>query len=331
MFVWRKRASPGWLAANESELRRIAGNQLAVIETESAKTTLVEVADADRRKLERSRRRFGGRIVILPRDWLRNFLRLSTGKALKIGKRLKIVRSQAGLIESDRTLMIPAGAAFGTGEHITTEMSLRLLGRISRTLAPGWSLIDLGTGTGILALAAKRFGAGRVSAIDLDPIAISTAKENARLNKICQIEFRVGDVRTVIGAEKFDVVSANLFSDLLIEILPRAVRILRDGGFAILSGILHNQEHHLRRAVRGMPLRLVEIRRRGKWIALVVSKTNLTTRKRARTLTVSGDFDPPALGRRGPPGGSCRPKNFPMPLSHPTRCASHARAGSCPV
>jgi len=117
MFVWRKRASPGWLAANESELRRIAGNQLAVIETESAKTTLVEVADADRRKLERSRRRFGGRIVILPRDWLRNFLRLSTGKALKIGKRLKIVRSQAGLIESDRTLMIPAGAAFGGRAH----------------------------------------------------------------------------------------------------------------------------------------------------------------------------------------------------------------------
>ena len=330
MFVWRKRASARWLAANEDELRKIAGNQLAIIETGSGKTTTVEVADAERRKLESARRRFGGRIATLPRHWLGNFLRLAAGKPVKIGKRLKIVRSRAGLKASDRALMIPAGAAFGTGEHITTEMSLRLLERISRTLAPGWSLIDLGTGTGILALAAKRFGAGKVSAIDLDPIAISTAKQNARLNKTCRIEFRVGDVRTVTAAEKFDVVSANLFSDLLIEILPRIARMLSDGGFAILSGILHNQERDLRRAARSVPLRPLEIRRRGKWIALVASKSNLTTRKRARTLRVPGDFDPPALGRRGPPGGSCRPKNFPMPLSRPTRCASRARAGSSP-
>ena len=327
MFVWQKRASSRWLAAKEDELRKIAGNQLAIIETGSGKTATAEIADGNRRRLERVRCRFGGSIAVLPRDWLRKFSRLSAEKPLKIGKRLKIGRTRAGPKGSDRALMIPAGAAFGTGEHITTEMSLRLLERISRTLAPGWSLIDLGTGTGILALAAKRFGAGKVSAIDLDPIAISTAKENARLNKTCHVEFRLGDVRTVTAAEKFDVVSANLFSDLLIEILPRVARMLRDGGFAILSGILRSQERDLRRAVRGAPLRLLEIRRRGKWMALLASKTNLTTRKRARTLTVSGDFDPPALGRRGPPGGSCRPKNSPMPLSRPTRCASRARAG----
>jgi len=250
MVVWRKRASPRWLAANESELRKIAGNQLAIIETGSGKTTTVEVADANLRRLERVRGRFGGQIATLPRDWLRNFLRLSAGKPLNIGKRLRIVRNQADLRASGCTLMIPAGAAFGTGEHITSEMSLRLLERISRTLTPGWSLVDLGTGTGILALAAKRFGAKRVSAIDLDPIAISTAKENARLNKTSLVEFRLGDVRTVTAAEKFDVVSANLFSDLLIEILPRVARMLRYGGFAILSGILRSQERDLRRAVR---------------------------------------------------------------------------------
>lgn len=330
MFLWRKRASPRWLAASEGELRQIAGNQLAVIETASGKTTIVEFADVDRRKLERVCGTFGGQIATLPPDWLRNFLRLSPGKAPKIGKRLKIVRTLAGLKASARALMIPAGAAFGTGEHVTTQMSLYLLGQISRTLEPGWSLIDLGTGTGILALAAKRLGAGKVSAIDLDPIAILTAKENARLNKTRHIEFRVADVRTVSPAQEFDAVSANLFSDLLIEILPRVARILRDGGFAILSGILHNQERDLRRAVRGLPLRLLEIRRRGKWIALVALKTNLTTRKRARTLTVSGDFDPPASGRHGPPVRSCRPKNSPMPSSRLTRCASRARAGSSP-
>ena len=331
MFVWRKRASVRWLAANEGKLRQIAGNQLAIIETGSGKTATVEVADADRRKLERVRGRFGGQIVVLPRDWLRNFSRLSAGKSVKVGKRLRIVRNQADLQTSDRALVIPAGAAFGTGEHVTTEMSLRLLERISRALAPGWSLIDLGTGTGILALAGKRFGAGKVSAIDLDRIAISTAKENARLNKIHGVEFRIGEARTVAAFQKFDVVSANLFSDLLIEVSPRIALLLKDRGFAILSGILRNQEQDVRRTLRRLPLQLLEIRRRGKWVALLASKTNLTPRKRASTLTVSGDFDPPGLGRRGPPGGSCRPKNFPMPLSRPTRCASRAPAGSSRV
>jgi ribosomal protein L11 methyltransferase len=331
MFVWRKRASARWLAANEGELRRIAGDQLAVIETGSGKTATAEVADNDRRRLERVRRRFGGRITTLPRYWLRNFSRLSAKRSLRIGKRLRIVQRRMQLRESDPALIIPAGAAFGTGDHATTAMSLNLLERISRMLAPGWSLIDLGTGTGVLALAAKRFGAGKVCAIDLDPTAISTAKENARLNKILGIEFRVSDVRTVTTAQKFDIVSANLFSDLLIEISPRVARMLKGGGFAILSGILHNQERDLRRGFRGVPLRLLDIRRRGKWNTLLASKTNLTTRKRASTLKVSGDFDPPALGRRGPPGGSCRPKNFPTPSSRPTRCANRAPAGLCPA
>ena len=313
MFVWRKRASARWLAANEDELRTIVGDQLAIIETASSKTATAEVADADRRRLERLHRRFGGRIATLPRYWLRNFSRLAAKRSVKIGKQLRIVRRRTH-IRGSPGLVIPAGAAFGTGDHATTAMCLDLLERISRTLPPGWTLIDFGTGSGILALAARRFGARKVCAIDLDPVAISTAKENARLNKIHGIEFRTDDARTVTGAQKFNVVSANLFSDLLVEILPRITRVLKDEGFAILSGILRNQECDLLRSFRGVPLQLSGIRRRGKWIALLASKSNLTMRKRASTLKVPGDFDPPALGRRGPPGGSCRPKNFPMPL-----------------
>jgi len=271
MFVWRKRASVRWLAANEGELRRIAGDQLAIIETGSGKTATAEVADDDRQRLERVRRRFGGRIATLPRYWLSNFSRLSAKRSLRIGKRLRIVRRRTHL-QGFPALIIPAGAAFGTGDHATTAMSLNLLERISRMLAPGWSLIDLGTGTGVLALAAKRFGAEKVCAIDLDPTAISTAKENARLNKILGIEFRVSDVRTVTAAQKFDIVSANLFSDLLIEISPRLARMLKGGGFAILSGILRNQERDLRRGFRCLPLRLLDIRQRGKWITLLAQK-----------------------------------------------------------
>src|SRR5207253_8193948 len=117
-------------------------------------------------------------------------------------------------------IFIPAGAAFGTGEHATTAISLRLLEEISRKMKPGWSMADLGTGSGILALAAKRFGAGQVVAIDLDPVAISTARANADLNEIRGIEFFVGAVCSWRPTSKFDVIIANLFSELLIEFGP---------------------------------------------------------------------------------------------------------------
>ena len=159
-------------------------------------------------ELEKIRRRFGGTIEKLPRNWLRKFLRGQKPKPLKIGKRLVIVSSTASR-RMKRTLVIPAGAAFGTGEHMTTAMSLRMLESLTRkSLVRGaqcgtrgrvpdkeFSLLDLGTGSGILALAAARFGAKRIIAIDHDPIAIATAKENARRNKIEQVDFRVADVR----------------------------------------------------------------------------------------------------------------------------------------
>src|SRR4029077_14721011 len=82
------------------------------------------------------------------------------------------------------SLVIPAGVAFGTGEHATTAMSLRLLEQLTRGWRAGWSLVDLGTGSGILALAAKKLGAGEVVGIDIDAIAISTARSNSCVNKL---------------------------------------------------------------------------------------------------------------------------------------------------
>src|SRR5947208_3257064 len=101
------------------------------------------------------------------------------------GGRLAII-SRPG--RKPRLLVIPASAAFGTGQHTTTAMSLRLLERLTREWKNSWSLADLGTGSGILALAAERFGAGRVVGIDIDPKAISVAKANARLNKIDNVD-----------------------------------------------------------------------------------------------------------------------------------------------
>ena len=128
-----------------------------------------------------------------------------------------------------------------------------------------FSLLDLGTGSGILALAAARFGAKRIIAVDNDPIAIATAKENARRNKIEHVDFRVADVRGWKFPARIDIITANLFSELLIEILPK----LKRAEWLILSGVIREQERELVYALDRNGIAVVETRRRWKWIAIL--------------------------------------------------------------
>jgi len=304
MFVWRKRASAVWLAANEAALRELAGQRLAIISRPERKAAIAEIAGSSRRNLEEIRSRFGGTIEKLPRDWLKEFSRSQKSEPIKIGNRLTIYRSVTSKNRSrnkNRSLLIPGGAAFGTGEHATTTMSLRLLERCTRfwgaqaatpqsssacrrrllkkgsagsrtqqggslrSPEPKRTLLDLGTGTGILALAAKRLGAARVIAIDHDPVAIATARANARRNKLDNIDFHVADVRRWPFPPRIDIITANLFSELLIEILPKLKRAQR----LILSGILREQEAEFVRALKRNGIVIVEMRRRGKWIAIL--------------------------------------------------------------
>jgi ribosomal protein L11 methyltransferase len=292
MFVWRKRASAVWLAANEADLREIAARQLAIISRPDRKNAIAEIAGSSCRDLERIRSCFGGTIKKLPRGWLAKYSRTQTTKPTKIGTRLIIYKSLTS--KNKTSLVIPAGRAFGTGEHATTAMSLRLLERCTRfwgaqaaslhsssacrrtPLKEGSAgslrsperertLLDLGTGTGILALAAQRLGAARVIAIDSDPVAIATARANARRNKIDNIDFRVADVRRWPFPPRIEIITANLFSELLIQISPKLKRAQR----LILSGILREQEAELVRALKRNGIAIMETRRRGKWIAVL--------------------------------------------------------------
>jgi len=133
MFVWRKRASAVWLAANEAPLREIGGQRLAIISRADRKSAIAEIAGSSRRNLEKIRSRFGGTIEKLPRDWLKEFSQSQKSEPIKIGNRLVIYRSVTSKNRSrNKSLLIPAGRAFGTGEHPTTAMSLRLLERCTR-------------------------------------------------------------------------------------------------------------------------------------------------------------------------------------------------------
>jgi ribosomal protein L11 methyltransferase len=275
-------------------LREVAGQRLAITSRPGRKDAIAEIADRNRHDLENIRSRFGGKVEKLSRDWLKKFLRWQKSEPIKIGNRLTIYQSSTNRSRNkNRSLLIPAGAAFGTGEHTTTAMTLRLLERFTRFWGAqagslhsseacrrrlskegsasslrsperDWALLDLGTGSGILALAATRFGARCVIAIDHDPIAIVTAKENARRNKIDNIDFRVADLRRWKFPRKIDIMTANLFSELLIEILPK----LKRTQCLILSGILRKQEAQLLRTLKRNRIAIVETRRRGKWIAI---------------------------------------------------------------
>src|SRR5262249_50821335 len=150
----------------------------------------------------------------------------------------------------------------------TTAMSLRLFEELTRHWKRGWSLVDLGTGTGILALAASHFGAGRVIGMDNDSAAISVARSNARLNKVRDVIFQLGDVHQWHPAQKSDVITANLYSDLLLEILPK----LRDGKWLILSGILRSQQGELVAALQRNQFDIIRVKRRGKWVAILTRR-----------------------------------------------------------
>jgi ribosomal protein L11 methyltransferase len=249
MYLWRRSASPRWLDANEDELRALARGRLTIVERANRERLQLEVAGKSRAQLEKLARQFGGRVEKLPRDWLKRALRRKT-KPLRIGH---------------RRLIIPAGAAFGTGDHATTAMCLRLLEKSVGEWESDWSLLDIGTGSGVLALAAKLLGATRVIGIDNDPIAISTAKRNARLNKIRSVRFEVGDVRRLKIPRTVDVVTANLFSELLIELVPK----LKTACWLILSGILREQERDVRRSLTRNKIDIIDARRRGKWVAML--------------------------------------------------------------
>jgi ribosomal protein L11 methyltransferase len=143
------------------------------------------------------------------------------------------------------TVVIQPSMGFGTGHHATTRMCLAALQHLDLR---GLSVIDVGTGSGVLALAAKRLGAGRVLAIDEDECAIQSARENLTLNPGVDVTLGVRDLRRA-ALRPFDLVIANLTGALLIS-AARAIVAL-SGGLLILSGFLASEEDAVLRAFAG--------------------------------------------------------------------------------
>ncbi len=166
-------------------------------------------------------------------------------------------------------LVIDPGMAFGTGHHETTRSCLVLMENYALKTSVR-NFLDLGTGTGILAIAARKLGYRHVIGIDTDILAINAARGNIIINNVPDIEIREGSLDEL--HETFDVIAANLISGVLVMLAPELFPRMDPGGIAILSGILTGQEDEVIEAMEQAGLQLQETYRDGKWVSLVVER-----------------------------------------------------------
>ncbi len=193
-------------------------------------------------------------------DWKKSITPIKAGKAITIIPPWET--ADAGRI----IIMIDSGMAFGTGHHETTRACLAHMEKISGGLV-GKSLLDIGTGTGILAIGASKMGFSHIVAVDTDPLAVDAARENITLNGLKNIEVKEGSISVVKG--KFDVIIANLISSTLIEIALEVASHLNAGGVVILSGMLAGEEDMVADAYRKTGLDLKEKSFDDKWVTLI--------------------------------------------------------------
>ena len=193
-------------------------------------------------------------------------------KPLRIGKRLLIVPTWEDVVEvpGDLVLRIDPGMAFGTGGHETTRLCLELLESVmdSGPLLTVPSLLDLGTGSGILAMAASLLGCGRILALDIDPDAVTVARENLALNNLSDA-IECGTTPLELLTEKFDIILANILAEELVRLAPYLAGRLHPGGALILSGILSEKEQLVRQGFNQLQLNYCQTLCDGEWVAML--------------------------------------------------------------
>jgi ribosomal protein L11 methyltransferase len=194
--------------------------------------------------------------------WKKNFL------PIDVGKNLRIIPSWLKPEPGRIPLIIDPGMAFGTGNHETSRACLMFIEKYSKD-GKGKRLLDIGTGTGILAIAASKLGISYVTGIDTDPLAIQAALGNAKINGLDNIVLFIGSITAVKGS--FDIITANLYSELLIQMSEEIVSRLKPGiGIAILSGMLRGQQDGVFEAFKEAGLNLIDTVVDGEWVSMLL-------------------------------------------------------------
>lgn len=201
-------------------------------------------------------------------DWKQHF------STMRIGRRLIITPSWEEYVPvaDEKVIELDPGMAFGTGSHGTTMLCLEaIVDLFERGEAPQ-SLLDVGTGSGILAMAAAALGAKKILACDIDPLACEVATENCRKNNLEQaIEITTDPLDQLPG--NFDVVVANILAEENLRLADHLVSRLAPGGYLFLSGILKEKETMVCDGFSRQPLELLKITQQDEWICLLWRRT----------------------------------------------------------
>ena len=165
-------------------------------------------------------------------------------KPTPIGHRMVVVPSweEYEAKEGEIIIDMEPGMAFGTGTHETTRLCAELL---EENIKSGDYLLDVGSGSGILAICASKLGAAKCAACDIDPVAVRTEVENAERNDCHNIDCYVSDLLSdvkLLDGKLFDVVTANIVADIIIRMAPDIGKFVREGGYLIASGIIEERE-----------------------------------------------------------------------------------------
>ena len=174
-------------------------------------------------------------------------------------------------------LHIDPGTAFGTGMHETTQLCIR---QLRKYVTPETNLLDVGTGSGILAILSLMFGARHAVGTDLDVCAVEAVAQNCEANGIekDRFEMMIGNlitdraVQDKVGYGCYDIVAANILADVLVPLTPVIVGQLKPGGIYITSGIIDDKEETVLEAVRAAGMKVLEVTYQGEWVSITAQK-----------------------------------------------------------
>lgn len=176
-----------------------------------------------------------------------------------------------------KVLHIDPGTAFGTGMHETTQLCIR---QLKKFITPDTQLLDVGTGSGILAIVSLMYGIKSAVGTDLDPCAEPAVAENMEMNGIApdKFEMMIGniisdkEIRDRVGYEKYDIVVANILAEVLVPLTSVIVNQLKPGGIYITSGIINGKEGLVQKAATDAGMEIVEVTQQGEWMSVTARK-----------------------------------------------------------
>jgi len=171
--------------------------------------------------------------------------------------------------EDEVMIALDPGMAFGTGTHPTTRLCVQLLQEeINRPL----DMLDLGTGSGILAIVGAKLGARRVVGSDIDPVAVRVARENAELNQVSdRVTFIEGDLLKAHTSGRYDLVVANIIADIIVKLIPDLHRVLKPGGHFVASGIIDRRLEEVKELLSRHGMTILRVESEQEWRAVVAA------------------------------------------------------------